>query len=62
VSYAEAIDEALCFGWIDGQKAGCDAESWLQKFTPRRTKSLWSKRNREHVARLMQEKRVTPAG
>ena len=62
VSYAEALDEALCFGWIDGQKHAYDATSWLQKFTPRRAKSVWSKRNREHVARLVKEQRMTPAG
>jgi uncharacterized protein YdeI (YjbR/CyaY-like superfamily) len=62
VSYAEALDEALCYGWIDGQKKACDAQSFLQKFTPRRAKSVWSKRNREHIARLTKEKRMTPAG
>jgi uncharacterized protein YdeI (YjbR/CyaY-like superfamily) len=62
VSYAEALDEALCFGWIDGQKNAYDAKSWLQKFTPRRSKSVWSKRNREHVSRLITENRMTPAG
>ena len=62
VTYAEALDEALCFGWIDGQKDKYDAESFLQKFTPRRPKSVWSKRNREHVARLIKEKRMKPAG
>lgn len=62
MSYAEALDEALCFGWIDGQKNACDATSWLQKFTPRRSKSVWSKRNREHIDRLIKEKRMTPAG
>lgn len=62
VSYAEALDEALCFGWIDGQKNKYDDTSWLQRFTPRRPKSVWSKRNREHVERLIQEKRMTPAG
>jgi uncharacterized protein YdeI (YjbR/CyaY-like superfamily) len=62
VSYAEALDEALCFGWIDGQKNKYDESSWLQKFTPRRPKSVWSKRNREHVARLIEEKRMTRAG
>ncbi len=62
VSYAEALDEALCFGWIDGQKRAYDKTSWLQKFTPRRPKSVWSKRNREHVARLIKEKRMMPAG
>lgn len=62
VTHAEALDEALCFGWIDGQLRKCDAESWLHKFTPRRRKSIWSKRNREHVARLIKEKRMTAAG
>lgn len=62
VTYAEALDEALCFGWIDGQKKAYDAESFLQRFTPRRPGSLWSKRNREHVERLIKEKRVTAAG
>jgi uncharacterized protein YdeI (YjbR/CyaY-like superfamily) len=62
ITYAEALDEALCFGWIDGQSKKHDARSWLQKFTPRRRKSLWSKRNREHIARLIKEKRMTAAG
>src|SRR5918994_553870 len=62
ITYAEALDEALCFGWIDGQLRKYDAESWLQKFTPRRSKSLWSLINREHVARLIEEKRMTAAG
>lgn len=52
ITYAEALDVALCYGWIDGQKKPYDTESWLQKFTPRRRKSIWSKRNREHVERL----------
>ena len=62
ITYAEALDEALCFGWIDGQLKKYDSESWVQKFTPRRSKSVWSKRNREHVARLIKEKRMTAAG
>src|SRR4051794_15889731 len=62
ITYAEALDEALCFGWIDGQLKQYDTKSWLQKFTPRRRKSVWSKRNREHVARLIKEKRMTAAG
>ncbi len=62
MTYAEALDEALCFGWIDGQKQKCDEKSWLQKFTPRRPKSLWSKRNRERVAQLIEEGRMTPPG
>jgi uncharacterized protein YdeI (YjbR/CyaY-like superfamily) len=62
VTYAGALDEALCYGWIDGQKKAYDEESFLQKFTPRRSKSIWSKRNREHVQRLIKEKRMTAAG
>jgi uncharacterized protein YdeI (YjbR/CyaY-like superfamily) len=53
ISYAEALDQALCYGWIDGQKRAHDERSWLQKFTPRRTKSGWSKGNTQHVERLV---------
>ena len=52
VSYAEALDEALCHGWIDGLKKAHDAVSFIQKFTPRRAKSVWSKINTQHVERL----------
>ena len=52
VSYAEALDIALCYGWIDGLKRAYDEASWIQKFTPRRARSIWSKKNREHIARL----------
>jgi uncharacterized protein YdeI (YjbR/CyaY-like superfamily) len=62
VSYAEALDQALCYGWIDGQKKSLDQLSFLQKFTPRRKNSLWSKRNIEHVARLSTAGLMTPAG
>lgn len=62
ITYEEALDEALCFGWIDGQKKGYDERSWLQKFTPRRSKSIWSKRNRTKVAKLIEEKRMQPSG
>ena len=62
VTYAEALDQALCFGWIDGQKLPLDAISWVQKFTPRRCKSGWSKRNITHVNRLIQAGQMTPAG
>jgi uncharacterized protein YdeI (YjbR/CyaY-like superfamily) len=62
VTYDEALDEALCYGWIDGQKKPYDEQSWLQKFTPRRLKSVWSKRNKERVARLIKLKRMKPAG
>lgn len=62
VVYAEALDDALCFGWIDGQTKSYDELSFLQKFTPRRPRSIWSKRNQEHVARLIEEDRMTTAG
>ena|SRR5487761_56274 len=62
VSYAEAIDCALCFGWIDGQKGKLDDEYWLQRFTPRKPRSKWSKINREKAERLMTEGRMRPAG
>mgnify|MGYP007085785782 CR=1 FL=1 len=52
VAIEEALDEALCFGWIDGQRKGFDEYAYLQKYTPRRPKSLWSKRNVEHIERL----------
>ena len=62
VSYAEALDVALCYGWIDGQKQSYDEDSWLQKFTPRGTKSIWSKINREKVAQLIERGLMQPAG
>ena len=58
----EALDEVLCFGWIDGQAASRDAESMFQRYTPRRARSPWSQRNVEHVARLTAGGRMTPAG
>jgi uncharacterized protein YdeI (YjbR/CyaY-like superfamily) len=62
VNYAQALDEALCWGWIDGQARPFDETSWLTRFTPRRARSAWSKRNREHVARLQSEGRIQPSG
>ena len=62
VSYDEAIEEALCFGWIDGQKQKDDASFWLQKFTPRTAKSIWSKINRNKVAALIESARMQAAG
>jgi uncharacterized protein YdeI (YjbR/CyaY-like superfamily) len=62
VTYAAALDEALCFGWIDGQKQRHDESSWLQKFTPRRQRSGWSKINTRHAERLIQSRRMKPAG
>lgn len=62
VTYAEALDQALCFGWIDGQKQPLNSRSWLQKFTPRRPKSGWSKINTRHAHRLMKSGDMAPAG
>jgi uncharacterized protein YdeI (YjbR/CyaY-like superfamily) len=61
-THAQALEEALCFGWIDGQAKKYDEASYLQKFTPRRAKSIWSKRNVEYVAQLEKEGRMKPAG
>lgn len=62
INYAQALDVALCYGWIDGQKKSYDDDSWLQRFTTRRPKSIWSKRNREHIARLTESGRMKPKG
>jgi len=62
VTYAEALDEALCFGWIDSTKAASDDDSFLQRFSPRKPRSIWSKVNREHVARLIEAGKMQPAG
>lgn len=62
INYAEALDVALCYGWIDGQKKGYDEAAWLQKFCSRRPKSIWSKVNIGHVERLINENRMRPAG
>ena len=62
VSYAEALDVALCYGWIDGQKKSYDESSWLQKWTPRGAKSIWSKINREKVLKLIESGQMKPAG
>ena len=62
VTYAEALDVALCWGWIDGVRKGLDEHSFVQRFTPRRPKSVWSQINREHVARLVAAGRMTPHG
>jgi uncharacterized protein YdeI (YjbR/CyaY-like superfamily) len=62
LTYAQALDEALCFGWIDGQIGRRDDASYRQRFTPRRPGATWSARNVEHVARLTQAGRMKPAG
>jgi uncharacterized protein YdeI (YjbR/CyaY-like superfamily) len=62
ITCAEALDVALCYGWIDGIRKSFDARSFLQRYTPRRAKSLWSQINRDHVARLTKAGRMTPHG
>lgn len=62
VTTAEALDVALCWGWIDGLRKSFDERSFLQRYTPRRAKSLWSQVNRDHIARLTREGRMTPHG
>jgi uncharacterized protein YdeI (YjbR/CyaY-like superfamily) len=62
ITYPEALDIALCHGWIDGQLKPFDALSWLRKFTPRRPTSNWSKINTQHAARLIASGHMTPAG
>ena len=62
VSYAEAVEIALCWGWIDGHKKGLDAQHFMQRFTPRRPRSLWSKINVDKVAALVEAGRMQPAG
>jgi uncharacterized protein YdeI (YjbR/CyaY-like superfamily) len=62
LTYDEALDEALCHGWIDGQVRRRDERTYLQRFTPRRSRSQWSERNVEKVERLLTEGRMHPAG
>ena len=62
VTYTEALEVALCYGWIDGQKNSFDEKYFLQKFTPRRPKSIWSKINVEKVERLIASGQMKPAG
>lgn len=62
LTYAEALDEALCSGWIDGQSKSVDGTTYRQRFTPRRKRSLWSTRNIGHVARLSAEGRMRARG
>ena len=62
VTHAQALDVALCWGWIDGLRKTFDERSFLQRFSPRRAKSVWSQINRDHVARLAKAGRMTPHG
>ncbi len=62
VTPAQALDVVLCWGWIDGIRKSFDEQSFLQRYTPRRTRSIWSQINRDHVARLTAAGRMTPHG
>jgi uncharacterized protein YdeI (YjbR/CyaY-like superfamily) len=62
ITYAEAVEVALCYGWIDGLKRPESATTWLQRFTPRRAKSIWSEINREKALGLITSGRMQPAG
>jgi uncharacterized protein YdeI (YjbR/CyaY-like superfamily) len=62
VTYAEAVESALIWGWIDGQKKGHDDASWLQRFTPRGQKSIWSRINRDKALALIEAGKMKPAG
>jgi uncharacterized protein YdeI (YjbR/CyaY-like superfamily) len=62
LTYAQAVEEALCFGWIDGQARSRDEATYLQRFTPRRPRSPWSRPNVTRVERLEREGRMHPAG
>lgn len=62
LDYAQALDVALCYGWIDGQKGKFDDQHWLQRFTPRKPNSKWSKINRDKVVALTEQGRMRPAG
>lgn len=62
LNYDEALDEALCYGWIDGLVNKFDDKSYVQRFTPRRARSIWSVRNKQHVARLIKAGRMKKSG
>ena len=62
VSNSDGVEIALCYGWITGQAKSCDERSWLNRYVPRRPRSIWSKINKEIVERLIREGRMKPAG
>ena len=62
IPYNDAVEEALCFGWIDGIEKGIDDEKFAQRFTPRKSKSRWSDSNKERVKRLIKDGKMTKAG
>ena len=62
INYVEAVEEALCFGWIDGLEKSMDAERYALRFSPRRPKSNWTNTNKERARRMIAEGRMTPSG
>lgn len=62
INYVDAVEEALCFGWIDGLEKSMDAERYALRFSPRRPKSNWTNTNKDRARRLIAEGRMTPAG
>lgn len=62
INYDQALGVALCYGWIDGIAKKYNEDSYIQRFTPRRPKGNWSKRNTQHIARLIKEGRMKPSG
>jgi uncharacterized protein YdeI (YjbR/CyaY-like superfamily) len=62
INYVEAVEEAICFGWIDGFEKGMDPERFATRFSPRREKSNWTNTNKDRARRMIAEGRMTPAG
>jgi uncharacterized protein YdeI (YjbR/CyaY-like superfamily) len=62
IDYVEAVEEAICFGWIDGLEKSMDAERYALRFSPRRTKSNWTETNKERAGRMIAEGKMTDAG
>ena len=62
INYIEAVEEAICFGWIDGLEKGMDAERYALRFSPRRQKSNWTNTNKDRARKMIAEGRMTPAG
>jgi uncharacterized protein YdeI (YjbR/CyaY-like superfamily) len=62
LTYAQAVEAALCYGWIDGQSQRIDEKSWKQRYTPRRARSKWSKINRDKAEALIRARKMKPAG
>jgi uncharacterized protein YdeI (YjbR/CyaY-like superfamily) len=62
INYVEAVEEAICFGWIDSFEKGMDSERYATRFSPRREKSKWTNTNKDRARRMIAERRMTPAG